>query len=209
MAAKLIHNFIPQAKIIILLRDPIGRAFSTYLMHKSKGVTKKSFHEIVSTDINKKYENSIEFKTYIITSLYFNQVKKYYDIFGPKQVKVWFFEDLVKNPESVVREVLDFLDIEYNISENLGKIFNEYGVARGKISELILGSKLVVRISNKIIPQSLALKIQKNIFLKSEKKPQILKEDKMALEHFYLKDIKNLQKLLQRKLPRNWTKDIS
>jgi len=50
--------------------------------------------------------------------------------------------------------------------------------------------------------------IQKNIFLKSEKKPQILKEDKMALENFYLEDMKNLQKLLQRKLPRNWIEDI-
>ena len=43
----LIHKVIPNAKIIIILRDPIERAFSYYLPYKMQGIEKKSFHDEV------------------------------------------------------------------------------------------------------------------------------------------------------------------
>jgi len=204
MSAKLIHDAVPKAKIIILLRDPIERAFSAYLMHKSKGVTKKSFHEIISEGNKRKPGNSNEFRVYLLHGLYNKQVKKYYDVFRPNRVKVWIFEEFVKNHELILREVLDFLGIDSNIPKNIGKTYNEYGVPRGKISEKILGSKTVVRMVNKLVPQSFALNIRKNILLNVEKKPTILEEDRKALESFFLEDVKELEKFLQRKLPWSW-----
>jgi len=204
MSAKLIHDAVPKAKIIILLRDPIERAFSAYLMHKSKGVTKKSFHEIISEGNKRKPGNSVEFRGYLLNGLYYKQVKKYYDVFGPNRVKVWIFEEFVKNLELTVREVLDFLEIDSNIPKNIGKAYNEYGVPRGKISEKILRNKTVVRMANKLVPQSFGFKIRKNILLKAEKKPTILEDDRKALESFFREDVKKLEKLLQRKLPWRW-----
>jgi len=204
MSAKLIHDAVPKAKIIILLRDPIERAFSAYLMHKSKGVTKKSFHEIISEGNKRKPGNSNEFRVYLLHGLYNKQVKKYYDVFGPNRVKVWIFEEFVKNHELIVREVLDFLGIDSNIPKNIGKTYNEYGAPRGKISEKILGSKTVVRMVNKLVPQSFALNIRKNILLNVEKKPTMLEEDRKALESFFREDVKELEKFLQRKLPWSW-----
>ena len=41
---KLIHEIIPDAKIIISLRDPVERTFSHYLMYFRNGIMKDSFY---------------------------------------------------------------------------------------------------------------------------------------------------------------------
>jgi len=48
-SASLIHDQVPNAKIIIILRDPCQRAFSGFLMLKSVGREKKSFHQLITT----------------------------------------------------------------------------------------------------------------------------------------------------------------
>ena len=57
-SAKLIHDKVPNAKIIIMLRDPLERAFSHYLMRRTKGVVKQTFHEMVTHNINNRKKDS-------------------------------------------------------------------------------------------------------------------------------------------------------
>jgi len=51
---KLIHDVVPDARIIILLRDPVQRAFSAYLMRDSKGLSNQTFHNLVTDCLEKK-----------------------------------------------------------------------------------------------------------------------------------------------------------
>jgi len=83
-SAKLIHDQIPNAKIIIILRDPCQRAFSGYLMFKEEGKTKKSFNELITTE-----------QRFLESGLYCSQVKQYLDIFGKDRVKILIFEELI------------------------------------------------------------------------------------------------------------------
>ena len=46
-APELISKTIPKAKIIIILRNPIERAYSHYLMHISNGSENRSFKEVI------------------------------------------------------------------------------------------------------------------------------------------------------------------
>jgi len=51
-SAKLIHEAVPKSRIIILLRDPVERAYSAYLWRRAKGTVKQTFHEIITSYIN-------------------------------------------------------------------------------------------------------------------------------------------------------------
>jgi len=62
-APKLIHQVVPHAKIIILLRDPVERAFSHYLMMVSQGYEKLSFREAIEQILSKKSRG--EFRHYL------------------------------------------------------------------------------------------------------------------------------------------------
>jgi len=53
-SSKLIHDKIPDAKIIILLRDPVERAFSHFLWNSR--FIETSFHEIISKELKNRSE---------------------------------------------------------------------------------------------------------------------------------------------------------
>ncbi len=192
-SAKLIHNQVPDAKIIIILRDPCQRIFSGYLMFKSEGREKRTFHELIKMNPD-----------FLESSLYYNQVKRYIDIFGLKQVKVLIFEEFIEDPKASVKEILEFLQIYSELPEISEKIFNPYRVPKGKISQKIITSKKISKISEHLIPQSVKEKLKESIIMKKEKKPEITKEDSLILENYFRNDVIKLQNLLKKQFPWSW-----
>ena len=53
---------------------------------------------------------------YVEFGMYYEQVKRYFDIFGREQVKVIIFEEFVQHPEQTVNEVLAFLGVNYTVT---------------------------------------------------------------------------------------------
>ncbi len=196
-SAKLIHDQIPNAKIIIILRDPCQRAFSGYLMFKEEGKTKKSFNELITTE-----------QRFLESGLYCSQVKQYLDIFGKDRVKILIFEEFIKDPKSGINGILDFLEIDSKPLENLEKIHNPYSVARNRFSKKILTSRSVASISDKILSKTMKSKLSETFLVKKEKKPKLEKKDKLFLEKFYQNNMLTLQTLLERKLPWNWLESL-
>ena len=192
-SAKLIHEKVSDAKIIIILRDPCQRIFSGYLMFKSEGRMKMSFHKLITTQ-----------PSWLESGLYYSQVKRFIDIFGPKQVKILIFEEFIKDPKAVIKEILEFLGVDYELPENFEKIYNPYSVPRGKISQKIVTSKKVSRISDQLIPKSLKWKLKEKFVLKKQKRPDITNEESIILENYYREDVKKLQNLLKRNLLWEW-----
>ena len=204
-SAKLIHNALPKAKIIILLRDPVERAFSHYLTRQTKGILKQPFHEMITSVINEREKGiSSEFNFALDSGLYTNNVKRFQDIFGTEKVKILIFEEFIKEQKKTVKEVLEFLGVDSDPPETIEKMYNVYGAPRGKLSQYILASDSLVKFSRHIIPQSLRWELRKKLLLKKEKKPELSNEDRTLLEDFYRKDVHALQKLLQRNLPWPW-----
>ena len=64
----------------------------------------KSFKEIIRDCDNKNTQWGTR-SLCIEPSLYYEQVKRYLDIFPKKKVKILFFEDLKRNPGKVVKDV--------------------------------------------------------------------------------------------------------
>jgi len=203
---KLIHDEIPNAKIIIILRDPIERIFSHYLFFKSSDLEKRSFREAVVNLSSKNLSEQEEFNVYLDSSMYFEQVQRYLDIFGSKQVKILIFEDFVKNPKDNLREVLDFLGINSEPPEFTNKKYNEYGESRNRIFHYLRKSNTIRKLSARL-PQDLVTKLRDEILLKKSNKPKLSKEERAFLENYFLDDIIKLQKLLNRKFPWNWIKN--
>ena len=199
---------MPKAKIIILLRDPVERAFSHYLMQKGNGVEKKSLHEVITRKIESIKNGKEEPKTSIDAGLYTTSVKRYLDIFGKDNVKIIIFEEFIKNPRKTVKDVLDFLSVDAEPPKTIEKSFNPYGVPRGKLGEKLLQSKTIKKFSAQIIPQSLRWKLRQKVLLKKESKPKLSDEDRTMLENFYKNDVKNLKNLLKIEFPWDWINKI-
>lgn len=82
--AQNIFDYNPEAKIIILLRDPLKRAFSHYKMNLGLGRTTQTFQKAIDEEL-RDYENgTLSNWSYLGMSLYAKNVKRYRDIFGSK-----------------------------------------------------------------------------------------------------------------------------
>jgi len=202
-SAELIHSVVPQARIIILLRDPIERAFSHYLMLMSQGIEKKSFRETIQRSLDKRKKGITDYNACLDPGLYANQVRRFLGVFGPNQVKIIIFEEFIQDPKKIVKQVLEFLEI-YSEPPNIEKAYNVFSKPRGKISQYMLQSKGIAQLSSRIISSSLKWKLKENILLKKEAKPELSKDDKLLLENFYRNDMKDLETLLKTKLPWEW-----
>jgi hypothetical protein len=123
---KMIHELVPNPHIIIILRDPIERAFSQYLMSIRQREELSPFYDAIVKDYNRSDKGYFHSHLYVDLGLYSKQVKRYLDTFGPSNVKILFFEEFVKDTQTSVNEVLRFLGLEPYIPSNIGKVYDPY-----------------------------------------------------------------------------------
>lgn len=108
-SAGLIYEYNPKAKIIILLRDPLKRAFSHYNMDKGLGRVNKDFESIIIDEIAKYNNASLQWNSYLGMSFYKKPIKKYRSLF--ENVLVINFEELTNDKKETLKLISDFLNI--------------------------------------------------------------------------------------------------
>lgn len=194
-APELIHKVSPNAKILISLRDPIERLFSYYLMIARLGDTHKSFQQEVLEAM--KLDDPKKSQLGLRGGLYYDCVKRYYSIFGESQVKIIIFEEFIKTPKDTVASILKFLEINSELTKFDAKVYNEFGIVRGPISQYFMRSKSIRRMSEVLIPPS-QRRILKEIFLlKKQEKPNMDDESRKILINYYKDDVSKLRYLLR------------
>ncbi|MBL4663864.1 MAG: sulfotransferase [Flavobacteriaceae bacterium] len=108
-AAALIHEYNPNAKIIILLRDPLKRAFSHFKMDIGKGRVKVSFEELIKNEIEQYKNGQLPWYSYLGMSFYMNPINRYKKLFS--DVQVVQFHNLIGNQDRTLSEIAGFLSI--------------------------------------------------------------------------------------------------
>ena len=204
-SAAIIHDVVPTAKIIILLRDPVERAFSHYLMTRTKGFITQTFHQMITTNIENRKNGCIDEYSYTLDAgFYTGNVKRFQDTFGPGNVLPLIFEEFIQEPKKHVQQVLAFLEIDAEPPSATEKAYNAYGVPRGKLTERILADDRVARWSRRIIPQSIRWGVRAKLLLMKKEKPPLRDGERALLKDFYREDAQDLQKLLGREMPWPW-----
>jgi hypothetical protein len=136
----------PNPKIIIILRNPIDRAYASYLAMVRKGKENYSFQEAILRKVNRwasinrvmaernilMTENRIngfpdnEISTYLRNSIYVDDVKRWAEFFPKENMLFLKSEELFESPILVTNRVLEFIGLEQLnqisvIDENLEK----------------------------------------------------------------------------------------
>jgi len=197
-----IKRFIPQCKIIIILRNPVERTFSHYTQHKMIGHENLSFRNALEKEKEREIAGWRWHYQYIGQSMYYNQVKWYMENFGKENVRVFLFEELKNGPLKLMEEIFNFLKVSnFNIS-NYDKAFNISGEPRIKILHNLLINKENNNIKNisKIFPKAYRRKVYDYIFKKNIGRIEMTKEDKQYLKVIFRDDIINLQSLINKNL---------
>ncbi len=125
--AKRIYEYNPNMKIIAMLRNPVERAYSAYWYAKRFGWEEcKTFEDALSKEsVRIRGAQKEQRKSYLAYGHYSKQLKYYFDVFGRDKVHFILNKNLKEYPEKTVKEILDWLEIDPDISGmELGKKVN-------------------------------------------------------------------------------------
>ncbi len=107
-------------KIIVLLRNPVERAFSLYSWMIMEGYEwLPTFERALEEEERRFSSRAFQNKNpeyfwdylYFRSGLYYQQVKRYLDTFEPELIQIYLFEDLKNNPSQVYKNICQFLGI--------------------------------------------------------------------------------------------------
>ncbi len=196
-AAERIATQYPEAKLIVLFRNPIQRIFSAYWIGVREGRFDKPFMETLEMNLEplKLFEegkleyNEIKSETRLLhTGHYLENIKRYLEFWPREKIKIIIFERLLKNTKNELASLYDFLGIQSGRDFFLPH-------------ENIYTSKMYFQIRNKfrflrkwelLKPiERMEGKIRNKIFL--SKKPTLEPDAEEFLYHYYKKRVQDLK----------------
>lgn len=199
------HN--PECTVIMLLRDPVERAYSSYRMERSWA--KEPFDHIANA-LND--PSDLWNRVFLQLGDYLSGLRRIYRCFDPAQVLVVFFEELVADPASCCREVFHCVGIDDSFVPNTVTVHNLNKAPRSEVAATALRwlrgqDNTIKRLVKRAIPPSKFDRLGQ--ILVDANKGRVLKEDmtpqtRALLGKYYRKMNEELEDLLQRDLP-NWT----
>ena len=193
-----IKKTIPNAKIIILLRDPVSRSYSHYLMDERLGYVDVDFDRIIFNNSKDKLL-SLYYQQYVELGYYFQQVKRYLDVFGKENVGVYIFDDLTTNPQNILNQVYILLEIEKIELSGINKRHNAYMNPKNSLISHLYHSHRLRIITKRIMPDLLIDRMKKTLF-KIDQKPTMSERILEYLSSLYIEDIQLLEKLIDKDL---------
>jgi Sulfotransferase domain len=135
-AAQRLADALPQAKLIVLLRNPVERAFSHYCWEVGWGDEKLSFEEAVDREeeriridegkLVKDYSFNHQHFSYLARGIYVEQFQNWFKLFPREQFLILKSEDMYKEPASIFKQTLDFLGVPYSEPKVVKKEFKQY-----------------------------------------------------------------------------------
>ena len=110
-----IHQHLPNARLIVLLRDPVERAISQVFHAQRLGFEPLPVDEALAAEQGRLATGdaySFQKHSYLSRSLYLEQLDRYETIFPREQLLILRSEDLFSTPESVWQKLLSFLKLQ-------------------------------------------------------------------------------------------------
>jgi hypothetical protein len=119
-----LHVLLPDVRLIVLLRDPVRRAYSHYWHERDKDRESLAFEEAIAAEpgrIDAAHERlasgALELSamhqhcSYLARGRYAEQLERWYALYPRERVLVLRFEDLVHDPLAVLNRTLGFLGL--------------------------------------------------------------------------------------------------
>lgn len=199
-AANRIKTHLPDVKMIAILRDPIKRAYSDYLHFIREGREPCSDFLQAIQEEDSRIKNNWGFGHYVRRGLYYEQVKRYFDIFDARQIRIYLNQDLKNDAPAMMRDIFQFLGVDTSFTPDTSFRPNVSGIPKNKALHAFLSkSNPVRRILEPVAPsglKKLAIKLKGGNLLQ----PPLSASDRRALLPIFRDDILKLQDLIYRDL---------
>jgi hypothetical protein len=168
VAIQRLYDHNPNCQIVIMLRNPVDRAYSSFNMEVYNGWRFSDFEMAKKSIINPCKE--LEELNYVIIDLgkYVKHIQKVLKIFPKDQIHIYLFEDFIKNPVLLCRNIFDLLDVDNRFVPNTKIIYNKTFVKKSRnlaslLSKIKHKDNFIKKTTKSLIPYSIFTKLTDKI----------------------------------------------
>lgn len=196
--AELIRSEWPQMKLVVLLRNPIERAYSAYLNMRRVGVEQLPFQEALKQEEKRKSEKALFMLQYREMGNYYQQLKPYRRCFPPNQLLVVTYDDWVKDKKCFFRQLFRFLEVDEHFQVDTRFDYNRSGTPRSqRLHDWIIKPNRWRRAIGKWMPGEIRWRLRKLVRdANLTPKTPMPVESYNELRESYLPEIERLEGLL-------------
>jgi hypothetical protein len=206
-----ILHYIPEVKLIAILRQPADRLFSRYMhLARENRTPSKNFSDCLNRDSIWWKRNDL-----VREGFYYKYLSTYFELFPRENIRIYIYEDFKDNPLQVMREIYEFIGVNSDFKPDVSLRYNESGLIRNRFLNKIYGQGgWISRTLMSVLP-GVYQRLRSNLGLKKRmltlrsknlEKVEMDKAIRKALTlEVYREDILNLEKLLGRDLS-HWLK---
>ena len=106
---QLIYKYNPNAKIIVLLRDPVKRTFSDYRMNVGLGRENRSFQRVMEEELRQYWNKDLAWESYLGMSFYDSAIARYRQYFS--DILILNFNELITHQDATLGKIANFLSL--------------------------------------------------------------------------------------------------
>ncbi len=195
-----IEAYNPLAKIVVILREPVARAYSAWCHARSDLLEPSdTFSGALALEATR---SEVEFLLrYRHMGLYSDALAEYQATFPPAQLLVLFYEDLRSNPLLLWHRVCVFLGIDSTTTPVFGQRYNRSGQPRNRIIHSLLRSHTLKRLVRSVLPHKFTLRLKQQVDnINLQEFPAMEEASKAELREYFRQDIEQLSQLTKRDL---------
>jgi hypothetical protein len=198
-----IKKFLGDVRIIVILRNPVARAFSHHTHSLRDRLEVLSFEKCLELEEERRAAHWATAHYYKEVGLYYRQVKAYIENFG--RVKVALYDDLVEDALGLTQGIYEFLEVDRSFVPDVKTKYQMTGVPKSRFLYEFIDvfrdmSNPIVRV---MLPKGKRLwwyKYMKTLKVKTLVKPEMKPETREYLKNIFREDVLKLQDLLNRDL---------
>jgi hypothetical protein len=203
-AAERIRRVAPGARILIMLRDPVERAYSQYWNDVREGIESRPFADAVAAEERSGPGAWGVTSLYIDCGRYADQVARYLDRFGDR-VLVSFLEDLVRDRAATMARIRSFLGLGPEAPADRARRMNPASAPRNALSRAILASGRARTIARATVPRALRARLR-GALVREIDPPPMDPATRRRLEEIFRPEVARLSELLGEEPPwGRWT----
>ena len=206
-----IQRVAPEARIVVMLREPVARAHSAFDYLSGQGFEPApSLLEAVADEDRRVADNWQHLWHYTRMSRYADAVEAFLDAFGRDRVGVWFHDSMTEDYPETLRQVLRFIGTEPRPGElDRVPVVNVSGTPRSRVLHGAMhaarGNETVRRIGKRVTSFRMREAVRRRLVTRHEVDTVVRRE----LEPLFADDLARLRALLPAEGQPAWLRETS
>lgn len=199
-SAELIQQRLPSAKLLAILRNPVERACSNYLMNMRDAIGKQ-------TPLAEQVRSRGDASYVLLKGKYYESLKHFFDVCGRNRIDVFLYDDLRQNSQRFMQNVYESIGVDPNYLADTSKKTQVAKVPKNQTINRLFKTQNPIRTVAtgimQIVPADLRHQLRDRLIALNsgdKQRAKFTEEDIILLQQYYREDILRLQDLLQRDL---------